>query len=126
MKRLVPASDAKTATRRQAKASPWTFLSNHSHTLICLARDPVARLRDVAEQVGITERAVQAIVRDLELGGIISRFRFGRCNRYQIHPDCTLRHPVEQHCTVRQLLGLALSPEEFKLLDNLKSPESLS
>lgn len=46
----------------------WTFLTNHAHVLLCLARDPELRLRDVAERVGVTERAVQRIVADLEEG----------------------------------------------------------
>jgi DNA-binding Lrp family transcriptional regulator len=87
--------------------SGWTFLTNHSHVLICLAGDPEARLRDVADRVGITERAVQSIVADLEAGGIITRQREGRRNRYEIHVDLPLRHPVESHRTVRDLLRLA-------------------
>jgi predicted transcriptional regulator len=86
----------------------WTFLTNHSHVLICLSRDPSARLRDVAVEVGITERAVQRIVTDLETAGVLTRIREGRRNRYEIHPDLPLRHPVEGHRTVRDLLALAL------------------
>src|SRR6056297_1512701 len=73
----------------------WTFLTNHSHVLISLTRDPDLRLRDLAELVGITERAVQTILRDLEAGGYISRRRVGRRNRYDVHPDRPMRHPVE-------------------------------
>jgi predicted transcriptional regulator len=87
----------------------WTFLTNHSHVLICLARDPAMRLRDVAEQVGITERAVQSIVSDLEEAGVITRTREGRRNRYTVHGDEPLRHPVESHCNVRDLLGMVSS-----------------
>jgi DNA-binding Lrp family transcriptional regulator len=118
MKRLIHSPDAKTAVLRRTETPPWTFLSNHSHVLICLAREPEARLRDVAEYVGITERAVQKIVRELELGGVISRFRQGRCNRYIVHLQRSLRHPVENHCTVWQLLSMSLSPREFKRLTN--------
>lgn len=85
----------------------WTFLSNHGHVLICLAQNPEVRLRDVADQVGITERAVQSIVGDLEASGAITRHKEGRCNRYQIHQNVPLRHPVEAHCTLRDLLALA-------------------
>lgn len=84
----------------------WTFLTNHSHVLICLANEPSMRLRDVADRVGITERAVQSIVADLEHAGIITRFREGRRNRYEIHLDQPLRHPVESHCHVRDLLKM--------------------
>ena len=88
-------------------ASTWTFLSNHGHVLICLAKQADARLRDVAELVGITERAVQSIVTDLEETGAITRIREGRRNRYEIHLDVPLRHPVESPCTIRDLLMLA-------------------
>jgi DNA-binding Lrp family transcriptional regulator len=84
----------------------WTFLSNHAHVLVCLARNPDTRLRDVAGHVGITERAVQKIVGDLEAAGILSRHRVGRRNRYRLHLDRPLRHPLEAHRSVRSLLEL--------------------
>jgi hypothetical protein len=73
----------------------WTFLTNHAHVFLCLARDPVVRLRDVAVRVGITERAAQRIVADLDAEGYISTERVGRRNRYVVHPELPLRHPVE-------------------------------
>lgn len=91
----------------QAAKPAWTFLTNHSHVLICLWREPEARLRDVADRVGITERAVQAIVADLEEGRVLTRTREGRRNRYQIHVDVPLRHPVESNRTVAALLKMA-------------------
>lgn len=84
----------------------WTYLTNHSHVLICLAQDPQSRLRDVADRIGITERAVQMIVADLEEAGVLVRHREGRRNRYEIRPDHSLRHPVEWHRTVRDLLHM--------------------
>ena len=84
----------------------WTFLTNHSHVLACLARDPAARVRDIAVLVGITERAVQRIVADLEEGGVITRQRAGRRNQYEIHSERPLRHAIEAHCTVGDLLGV--------------------
>lgn len=90
--------------------STWTFLSNHAHVLICLARQPDWRLRDVAERVGITERAVQAIVTDLEHHGALTRTREGRRNHYEIHLDAPLRHAVEEHRTIGDLLGLVGVP----------------
>ena len=92
-------------------ASParhWTFLSNHAHVLVCLAQDPDARLRDVALNVGITERAVQKIVSDLEEAGVIVRERAGRRNSYRLNLDVPLRHPLESHRTVGILLSLVL------------------
>jgi DNA-binding IclR family transcriptional regulator len=86
----------------------WTFLSNHAHVLLCLARDPDQRLREVAFAVGITERAVQKIVADLEQGGVLTRRREGRRNRYELHPDVPLRHPIEEHCSVRDLMRMVL------------------
>ena len=86
--------------------SSWTFLTNHSHVLICLSRDPLMRLRDIANLVGITERAVQRIVAELEEGGVLSRERTGRRNQYEIHTDLKLRHAVEENCTVNDLLKM--------------------
>lgn len=83
----------------------WTFLTNHSHVLVCLAQDPTMRLRDVADRVGITERAVQRIVTELEAGGVVSRIRDGRRNQYEIHGDQPLRHPVEGHRTIDDMLS---------------------
>jgi DNA-binding Lrp family transcriptional regulator len=90
----------------------WTFLSNHAHVLVELAHDPDARLRDVAERVGITERAVQRIVSELEEAQVLNRFREGRRNRYEIDRAQELRHPIEQHCTVGDLLDMVWSTEE--------------
>ena len=84
----------------------WTFLTNHSHVLICIAADPALRLRDVAERVGITERAVQRIVADLEEAGVLTRVRDGRRNHYEVHGDVPLRHPVESHRHVTDLLAM--------------------
>ena len=92
--------------------SSWTFLTNHSHVLICLARDPTARLRDVAVEVGITERAVQRIVSDLESDGVLTHVREGRRNRYAVHAERHLRHPVEAETAVSALLDVVLSNSE--------------
>jgi hypothetical protein len=101
-------------------SSSWTFLSNHAHVLLCIAADPSTRLRDVAERVGITERAVQKIVAELEDGGALTRLREGRRNSYVIHPDCAMRHPVEEHQTVGKLLALVLTPGQIRALRNRK------
>lgn len=86
----------------------WTFLTNHTHVLFCLAAEPDMRMRDVALRVGITERAVQRIVADLESEGYLVRRRDGRNNRYELVADQPFRHPLEEHCKVRQLLDLLL------------------
>ena len=84
----------------------WTFLTNHGHVLVLLSRNPSLVLREVALQVGITERAVQRIIADLEAGGIIDREKIGRQNHYRIRGDRPLRHPIESNRTVRELLAL--------------------
>ncbi len=100
------------ATPAVAAATPsgveWTFLTNHAHVLLCLAREPEARIRDVAAMVGITERAVQRIVTDLKDGGYIEPIRSGRRNHYEIRPDAHLRHPIERHERVSSLLALVI------------------
>ncbi len=87
-----------------SEKATWTFLSNHTHVLVCLSLNPDQVLREVASQVGITERAVQRIVADLEQAGVLERERDGRRNRYRLNLDARLRHPLEQHCTVGELL----------------------
>ncbi|MGY1735515.1 helix-turn-helix transcriptional regulator [Geodermatophilus sp. SYSU D00684] len=92
-----------------AVSSPgWTFLSNHGHVLVSLAADPEARVRDVAERVGITERAVQMIVADLEEAGYVVRERVGRRNRYTVALDGRFRHPLEEHVRTGDFLALVL------------------
>jgi predicted transcriptional regulator of viral defense system len=92
--------------RTAAPAAPWTFLTNHAHVLLCIAREPDIRLRDVAEHVGVTERAVQRIVTELEEAGYLQREKEGRCNRYEVDLDLPLRHPIERHCPVAALVKM--------------------
>ncbi|MET8350706.1 MULTISPECIES: helix-turn-helix transcriptional regulator [unclassified Micromonospora] len=84
----------------------WTFLTNHGHVLLAIGRDPTARLRDVAAEVGVTERAAQAIVADLEAGGYLRRTRVGRRNEYTLNPAGHFRHPAEADRQVGALLAL--------------------
>ncbi|WP_428962401.1 helix-turn-helix transcriptional regulator [Micromonospora fluostatini] len=84
----------------------WTFLTNHAHVLLAIARNPTARLRDVAAEVGVTERAAQAIVADLEAGGYLRRTRVGRRNEYTLNPAGHFRHPAEADQQVGALLAL--------------------
>ena len=89
----------------------WTFLTNHAHVLVCISEDGDLRGRDIAARVGITKRAVQAIIADLEADGYLTRTREGRRNHYQVHPDRPLRHPLEAHRTTTDLLAaLGLEP----------------
>ena len=90
--------------------SDWTFFSNYGHVLVCLTRNREVRLRDVAVEVGITERAVQKIVRDLQDADFVTVSKQGRCNRYRVNKRKTLRHSLESHCTVGKLLALVAKP----------------
>ena len=85
-------------------SSNWTFFTNHAHVLICIAEDPDIRLREVAERVGITERAAQRIVAELEEAGYLHHERHGRRNHYQLRRGGRLRHPIEEHVTIGELL----------------------
>ena len=96
--------------RRCATKFDWTFLSNHASVFICIAQEPEIRLREVAARVGITERAVQRIVANLEEGGYLSRKRKGRRNQYELDADRPFRHPVAAHREVSLLLYLILGP----------------
>ncbi len=98
--------------RNMPNGPDWTFLSNHAHVLVCIAREPELLLRKVAHRVGITERAVQRIVADLEDGGYLSRSREGRRNRYEVHRNRPLRHSVESHREVGVLLNLILQTDQ--------------
>ncbi len=83
----------------------WTFLTNHTHVLVCLRRDPMTTVRNLALQVGITERSVQRILSDLEESGVITRSKEGRRNRYDVDTSFRLRHPLESDHTVEDLLN---------------------
>jgi DNA-binding MarR family transcriptional regulator len=88
----------------------WTFLTNHAHVVALLARAPDARIRDLASAIGITERAVTRIVGELADAGVLVRQRRGRRNVYRVRRNVHLRHPVEAHRTVGDLLALAALP----------------
>ena len=82
----------------------FTFLTNHARVLIMIAETPTIRLRDIAAQIGITERATQRIVGDLEAEGHLSHEKEGRRNHYSLHPDAHLRHPLESEIEIGQLV----------------------
>lgn len=86
----------------------WTFFTNHAHVMICLTHNPEQPLREVALSVGITERAVLRIVAELEASGYLKRHRSGRRNTYEIHPEKPLRHPLESHCAIGDLLEVII------------------
>lgn len=85
---------------------PWTFLTNHGHLLVAISRRPGARIRDLADEIGITERAAQLILRDLEEAGYISTEKIGRRNHYTVESGAHLRHPAESEVPISSLLAL--------------------
>jgi anti-anti-sigma factor len=91
-------------TRSDGKA--WTFLTNHARVLICIAHAPEARVRDIADTIGITERATQIIISDLEEARYLTRSRIGRRNTYTISPDRPFRHPAEADHDVHDLISM--------------------
>ncbi len=88
----------------------WTFLTNHGHVLICIASDPDILLKDVAEKVGITERAAQRIVAELSEEGYVTATKVGRRNRYTVNSALPFRHPIERSSTVDVLLSRLAKP----------------
>jgi DNA-binding MarR family transcriptional regulator len=84
----------------------WTLLTGHGHVLVEIARNPDGRLRDIAAVAGITERAVQAIISDLEAAGYLTREREGRRNRYTVNTESQFRHPAQEGHRIGPLLDL--------------------
>ncbi|MDX1499029.1 MAG: MarR family transcriptional regulator [Woeseiaceae bacterium] len=97
--------------------SDWTFFSNYAHVLVCLAQNPEARLREIAERVGITERSAMRLITQLDEAGILRRIKHGRRNSYYVDTSVHLRHPLESHCTVGEMLGLILSAGSLRRLE---------
>lgn len=91
-----------------AEDSGWTFLTNHAHVLILIHQNPDRVLREIANEVGITERAVQRIVHDLVEAKYLVRTKVGRCNHYRVNARRKLRHHIEAHCSVGDLFELAV------------------
>ena len=86
--------------------SDWHFVTNHTQVLLCIAANPDTRLRDIAERVGITERAAQRIVADLVAEGYVTRRRTGRRNQYAINRELEMRHPAQFGFEIGPLLDL--------------------
>ncbi len=98
------ASGKKKQVERDVETPPWTFLTNHAHVLVSVAEDSHLRIRDLAARVGITERAVQRIISELEEAGYLTHEREGRRNVYRVRANRPLRHPIEAHQSVSALL----------------------
>jgi hypothetical protein len=95
-----------------AESTPpeWAFLTNHAQVLICIARDPGIRLRDIGERLGITERAVHRIVDALAAAGYITRQRNGRRNHYTINGDLPLPDAIAREQSIGELLEILTAP----------------
>lgn len=91
---------------------PWRFVTSHTQVLLCIARNPEIRIRDVADLIGITERAAQRIIADLVEAGYVERKRVGRRNHYLVKTDLKMRHPLQQTHEIGELLDLLLAPTE--------------
>ena len=91
----------------------WTFITTHGLVLLAISQNPEIRVRDIALQVGITERAVQRIVADLIDARYLSSTRRGRRNVYQVHAEVHLPHPTTRHQQVGALMAtlMASGPE---------------
>ena len=88
------------------KNEEWTFFSNNAHVLVCLTHTPQPTTREIANQVGITERAVQRIVKRLVEAGVMKIEKEGRRNCYELDLDQQLRHPLESHKTIGEFIRL--------------------
>lgn len=93
------------------EARRWSFLTNHAQVLLCIARDPGTRLRDIADSLGVTERTAHSIVTELADAGYISRQRNGRRNTYTIQSDLPLPDPLAREQTVGDLIALLATEE---------------
>ena len=101
-----PSSAETDQSGESRNSKPWTFLTNHTRVLVVISQNPTARLRDIAAAIGITERATQRIVADLEEAGYLSHEKVGRRNVYQIEAGTNLRHELEQNNQLRSLLDV--------------------
>ena len=95
---------SKSTVSKPTVSNRWTFLTNHAHVLLVIAADPTIRMREIADLVGITERAAQRIVAELESEGYVSHEKVGRRNVYSIYSERPLRHPLEHHLGISALL----------------------
>ena len=93
-------------TNSLRRSTTWTFLTNHTHVLVVLARDPMSRIRDIAEEVRITQRAVQRILAELVADDVLRIKKQGRRNEYRINRRKRFRHPLEEGKRLDELLTL--------------------
>jgi hypothetical protein len=89
----------------------WSFLTNHAQVLVCIARDPEVRLRDIAARLGITERTAFGIVGDLQEAGYLAKAKTGRRNHYKVRADLPVRATLPVERTIGEVLGLLVHAE---------------
>lgn len=92
--------------REQGEMRPWTLLTNHGRLLLLIAQQPGIRIRELALSASITERSAQAIVRDLENAGYLTKTKVGRRNQYTVNQTRPFRHPAEAGHTVGELMRI--------------------
>jgi hypothetical protein len=102
----------------------WSFLTNHSRVLLCIAHDPGVRLRDIAASLGITERSAYGIVTDLAGGGYVIKQKDGRRNRYQIQAHLPLPEPASQEPAIGEVLALLAGAGAGRQLTRGNQPEA--
>ena len=90
----------------EARVKSWRFLTNHAHVFLAIAKDPEIRVRDIADIVGITERAAHTILQDLADEGYVDVIKEGRRNVYEIHPDLPFRHPQLRDHDIGEIVKL--------------------
>ncbi len=90
----------------------WSFLTNHARVLLCIARDPGVRLRDLSASLGITERSAHAIVADLTAAGYVVKHKHGRRNRYHIQAHLPLPERASREPAIGDVLALLAGPPE--------------
>ena len=93
-------------------STAWAFLTNHARVLLCITEEPTARLREIAERVGVTERATHRIVNELVAGGYVSRQRVGRRNHYTVRRDLPLPDRLSRTQPLGELLAILTPPAD--------------
>lgn len=119
----IPSYPSRMSDERPTGATgDWTLLSTHARVLVEIARDPDVRIRDLAAECDMTERAVQRIVADLEQAGYLSHTRVGRRNRYTVNTDQTFRHHAHADYPVGPLLAQLSAPADNRAPDGRHRP----
>lgn len=106
MKPITNKKRVMSSNKPDSPSSQWTFLTNHFHIIVSLAREPYSRIRDLSDEVGITQRAVQRILAELVEGKVLKVRKEGRRNHYTINRKKRLRHPLEKKHNLGELLDL--------------------